>query len=259
MKTVDLLGLLPKKCHRGSKPRCHLLLHGGRVDIAARLTELIRSYGEVRPNDCWMPDGFANLEEAQLHKACTLLEPELCQQLCSWWLSVTRGMPMTPNWDIASTCLIEGKKGILLIEAKAHDEELIKEAKGRTLKEDASANSIKNFERIGKAINEANVGLNKICPGWNLSQNSHYQMSNRFAWSWKLATLGIPVVLVYLGFLNANEMQDQGQSFKDGPDWKNLVLSHGKAVVPESVWETRLTIKCTTIIPLIRTSFQSLG
>lgn len=35
-------------------------------------------------------------------------------------------------------------------------------------------------------------------------------MSNRFAWAWKLATMEVPVVLVYLGFLNATEMGDQG-------------------------------------------------
>ena len=28
-------------------------------------------------------------------------------------------------------------------------------------------------------------------------------MSNRFAWAWKLADLGVPVVLVYLGFFRA--------------------------------------------------------
>ena len=40
---------------------------------------------------------------------------------------------------------------------------------------------------------------------------NHYSLCNRVAWAWKLAQLGVPVVWVYLGFLNATEMLDQGQ------------------------------------------------
>jgi hypothetical protein len=72
------------------------------------------------------------------------------------------------------------------------------------------ANGLRNHDKIGSAIRQANTNLNLISPGWNLSGDLHYQLSNRFAWSWKLASLGIPVVLVYLGFLNANDMSDQG-------------------------------------------------
>ena len=45
---------------------------------------------------------------------------------------------------------------------------------------------------------------------WGLSRDHHYRFSNRFAWSWKLATFGLLAVLVYLGFLNAQEMADEG-------------------------------------------------
>jgi crotonobetainyl-CoA:carnitine CoA-transferase CaiB-like acyl-CoA transferase len=33
-------------------------------------------------------------------------------------------------------------------------------------------------------------------PGWSLSVDSHYQICNRFAWAWKIASLGVPVVLI---------------------------------------------------------------
>ena len=66
-------------------------------------------------------------------------------------------------------------------------------------------------------MKEANAGLRKLPTGqWALSTRHHYQLSNRFAWSWKLAMLGVPVVLLYLGFLNAQDMQDDGDLF-----WKS--------------------------------------
>ena len=65
-------------------------------------------------------------------------------------------------------------------------------------------------------MSEANQALNQTLPGWALSSKRHYQLSNRFAWAWKLADLRLPVVLVYLGFLKANEMRKYGEPFADG-------------------------------------------
>jgi hypothetical protein len=126
----ELLNRLPAKCRRGSKPRCHLLTHGSPAQVAARLTDLIAPWGKVTEKDHWMPQGFDDIEEAQLHDAPRLLPDDICKSLQSWWLAARA---TTPNWDIASTCTIEGKKGLLLIEAKAHDVELIGEEKGKPL------------------------------------------------------------------------------------------------------------------------------
>ena len=62
---------------------------------------------------------------------------------------------------------------------------------------------------------EADHALNGVLPGWSLSRDSHYQLANRFAWAWKLADMGLPTILIYLGFLNAAEMKDQGHHFID--------------------------------------------
>ena len=76
---------------------------------------------------------------------------------------VARGRPnntRTPNWDIASTCTIEGKAGILLIEAKAHDQELIKEETGRkNIETPVSGNARRNLLRIDWAIRDASAAL----------------------------------------------------------------------------------------------------
>jgi len=149
---------------------------------------------------------------------------------------------MTPNWDIASTCTIDGKRGLLLVEAKAHHKEL-KEA------DYCGSKNKMNFERIGEAIHAANDGLNKVQDGWNLSHESHYQLCNRFAWSWKLATLGIPVILVYLGFIDTDEMRDP---FPDVKSWDNAVSNYARDFVPESVWGSKLIFNDAPIYPLIR-------
>ncbi len=43
--------------------------------------------------------------------------------LRKWWLVHERGAN-TPNWDIAAGCEIEGKTGVILVEAKANVPEL---------------------------------------------------------------------------------------------------------------------------------------
>ena len=127
----SLLEPLKPKERRGSKPRCHLLTHGSPDAVAARLTALVAPFASVAPSDHWMPQGFADLEEAQLHKAPRLLPPALGTRLGEWWLPADRQDAMTPNFDIASTCTIDGSPGLLLVEAKAHERDLMNTAAGR--------------------------------------------------------------------------------------------------------------------------------
>jgi hypothetical protein len=239
----NLLQNLKPNQRAGSKPRCHLLTHGTPEQVAERLTRLIAPWGLVAATDHWMPQGFDDVKEAQLHRAPRLLKVNpYGEALKSWWLAVAGPNVVTPNWDIASTCAINGKRGLLLVEAKAHHEEL-------KLNDRGGARNKKNLERIGEAVRAANDGLNIIQEGWNLSHKSHYQLCNRFAWSWKLATFGIPVVLVYLGFLNADEMRNP---FTDEQSWENAVRDYAGDFVPDGVWGSKLMVDDIPIYPLIR-------
>jgi hypothetical protein len=186
-----------------------------------------------------MPVGFEDLEEAQLPQAPRILAPELGRQLSEWWLPTDRQEAKTPNFDIASTCSVDGRPGLLLVEAKAHDQELIKEASGRRLGADSPEERKASHGPIGDAINLAREGFEQATGlKWRISRDSHYQMSNRFAWSWKLTQLGIPVVLVYLGFLNAHDMESNGRRpFSDYESWATLVRSHSDALFPSEVWD----------------------
>jgi hypothetical protein len=242
---------LKRSQQRGSKPRCHLLTHGTPDTVAASLTALAAPFATVTPTDHWMPQGFDHTDEATLPEADRLLSKEIRLELTRWWLVVAA---RTPNWDLASTCTINGKPGILLIEAKAHDQELIKEETGRkNIEAPVSANARRNLLRIDWAIQDANLALAQDTGLiWAMSRNWNYQMSNRFAWAWKLADLGVPVALVYLGFLNANEMIDQGNPLTDAAHWQQLVKSHSQPLFPAEVWNQPWTCSGQPFIPLIR-------
>lgn len=246
------------KDNRGSRPRCILLVGGTRKEVAERLTKLVNFPGvTVSRDDKWKPYGRpvwkghgnwykARSKEVQLDKSC-LLDESTCEELDSWWLAVSG--QTTLNWDIASTCEIRGEKGLLLIEAKAHERELSK--RGKSKKRPMSNDSLENHKRIGEAIIEANKGLKKVTAGsWNLSRDSHYQLSNRFAWAWKLASLGIPVVLVYLGFLDAQDMPKP--RFSDKAGWERDLKEHCAGIVDNNCWDKKWNVAGMPLIPLIR-------
>jgi hypothetical protein len=245
---------LKAKERRGSKPRCHLLTHGSPDAVAARLTALAAPFGTVAPTDRWMPRGFEDLQECELHKAPRLLPAALSKLLGEWWLPANGQGARTPNFDIASTCTVDNSSGLLLVEAKAHKMELLKEAGGRRLAADASAERKASHETIGTAIDLARLGLGAATQlSWQISRDSHYQMSNRFAWAWKLAELNVPVVLVYLGFIRANDMSKSGEvPFADAAAWEAAVLSHSAPLFPAEVWGQRLSVNRLPFIPLIR-------
>ena len=132
------------------------------------------------------------------------------------------------------------------MEAKAHSDEL---SEGNRCGAGPA-----NRKRIGSALKEANAGLQEATGGpWRLSAEHHYQLANRFAWSWKLATLGVPVVLVYLGFLNAVEMTSP---FGSDDDWRDALLEHCRDTIDAACWERTLNIGGTPLLPLIRSDPQ---
>ena len=258
---MEWLHQLRTKERRGSRPRCVLLMDGSRDEVAEKLTGLI-NVPDVVVNTTgeWIPWGKPvedksgkwdrrPASEAQLHKADSLLNTCLRTQLRDWWLAVSRNAA-TPNWDIASTCSIDSKPGLLLVEAKAHAAELARKS------DRCGSSNDENRERIRLAISQATEGLHVATEGpWNLSRDHHYQMSNRFAWAWKLASLGVPVVLMYLGFLNARDMAGK-ELFKSMKDWESSLKEYGNSVVDNGCWGQRLDIDGTPMLPLIRACEQ---
>jgi hypothetical protein len=253
---MNWLEALPRNRRRGSFPRCLLLMDGDQSAVASRLTRLVGLDGvHVSENDYWMPLGLplqaeggwdtSPIVEARLGKVPGFLTDEQRETVTSWWL-VHRRRANTPNWDIASTATIDGQEGLILVEAKAHSGELKVDGK--------KPGNRDNDEKIGAAIQEANTALSTILPGWALSKDSHYQLANRFAWSWKVASLGVPVILVYLGFLRAEEMRDQGEPFADSDAWDSFVKTYSQDIVPEAAWHARMMIQNTPLWVLLRST-----
>jgi hypothetical protein len=251
--TSPLESLGPRQ-QRGSKPRCHRLTHGDRRGRASALTALIEDWGTVDANAVCMPDGFADKSEAQLHSAKELLpDGRMRAALTCWWLAVPSPKATMPNWDIACTCRVGDKPGLLLIEAKAHHGELEEAEAGKALKPPVSANSMRNHVRIGACLDEANIALAaETGQPWALSRDHHYQMSNRFAWAWKLTELGMPVILVYLGFLGCDDMAKDRAIIETADQWQQLVRKHSAGIAPTDIWDRSWELHGRTFVPLIR-------
>ena len=138
----------------------------------------------------------------------------------------------------------------MLVEAKANWPELSRA--GKELSSSASARSHENHHQIGAAIAEASVGLQQIDPGFAISRDSHYQLANRLAYSWKLAKLEIPVVLLYLGFTGDGGISDVGAPFNDGEEWSAAFRTYAADAVPPDMINRRLDVAGTPMWVMVR-------
>ncbi|MEZ5947603.1 MAG: hypothetical protein R3C04_12275 [Hyphomonas sp.] len=240
---------LPNPKHRhGSLPRCLMLTDDRLRDVAGSLNTLVGGIAHVPAENLkCAPHGFQARDEIELHSAAArpFLSDGQRQQLQDWWLVNKRGAG-TPVWDSVVSAEIQGQTGLILIEAKAHSRELHRDGK--------KPGDPTNHQRIGDAIREASEGLNASCPGFALSRDSHYQLANRFAWGWKLASMGVPVVLVYLGFLEAEEMQSNtSDPIRDDVHWNVILKDYCAGQVPEDAWDREFDINGTPFFALRRT------
>jgi hypothetical protein len=145
----------------------------------------------------------------------------------SWWV---KGQGTRPTWDLLCQVSVSERPGLLLTEAKAHEGEL--DWPGKRLSPSAKVASKINHAQIAGCIREANDVLNKLCDGvFNLDLGSHYQLANRVAYAWKLADLGLPVVLLYLGFLCDTYFSDD--YFHNSEHWQRVMGGYLQGVVSQ--------------------------
>lgn len=215
--------------YRGS--RKHVLDWTERPEFPSELVALLPPIPTQLSGSQWMPRGFAEPDEARLERFGPKWKSPnpAWKELADWWLLHKRGAN-TPNWDIALGCTIEDRPGLVLVEAKANWPEL--KVDGKTLSRSASQNSVDNHNRIGQAIDEACVGWQRIDSRVTISRDSHYQLANRLAFTWKLATLGLPVVLLYLGFTGDHGIANVGLPFHDDADWNRAMAEYFEGIFP---------------------------
>jgi hypothetical protein len=196
----------------------------------------------------WMPLGSNQPDEARLETFGPKWLPghSAWPQLMKWWLKHEKGAN-TPNWDLAVGCEIDRRPGLILVEAKANAPELKEE--GKSLDPDATAKSAANHAQITAAIHEACLGLRLHEPKAAISCNSHYQLANRLAFTWKLATLGIPTVLIYLGFIGDTALKEP---FLTTTDWEQTFDGYAKPSACRSLFERRIDCGAASAWMLLR-------
>lgn len=234
---------LRERDFKGSRLRCLLITSEVPDKVVAFLNSLVAPHARVTTEDHWAPRGFPEADEAKLGETPGSLPEAARAALTRWWLAQP-GRANTPNWDLVSTCRINGRRGLILVEAKAHEGELSDDRSGATNPE--------NLKQIENALAEAEVAWNGFTSGFALSANSHYQLSNRFAFAWKVAKMGTPVVLLYLGFLDAHEMEGSGRILlKDHAHWRSCLLARSRETIPEGVWDKAFDVDGTPLTILI--------
>ena len=195
----------------------------------------------VTASSVWQPVNYQFPDEAKLDSFGPRAIPDRgkWESVREWWLGHQR-RANTPNWDIALGCEVEDKPGFILVEAKANLPELSEEGKRRTV--DASVKSSENHEHIRKAIADARDALSSRLPGISIDINRHYQLSNRIAFAWKLASLGVPTVLVYLGFTGDTGIENVGAPFTSDQHWQETFYGHLKGVCPSPLVEQQIDV-----------------
>lgn len=180
--------------------------------------------------DAHHPRGHADASEWELPRFCqdSPFSVNADAAFNGWWVRYDGTLP---TWDLISTCTMSGRPGILLIEAKAHESEL--DSRGKGLPDSASDRSKENHYLIGRCIDEVceamTAGADRRIA---ISARSHYQLSNRVAWAWRLAQHGVPVCLFYLGFLGDRYFPDY---FTDSDHWQRAMGAYMGEVVPPSL------------------------
>jgi hypothetical protein len=226
----DVVSTLEMEAVRGS--RKHVLNWLEDPRFLEQLNEILApSQASVTRSDIWQPGGWRDPFEARLDAEFAkatggLFDAEALEQ---WWLANPR-LANVPNWDLAATCEIRGTRGLLLVEAKAHAGEL--HPAGKTEPgSDASENSRQNHEKIRGAIASARDALQTSIPGVDISIDQAYQFSNRIAHAWWLTDHGVPVILLYLGFLSDDDMP---QPFESAAAWQKCLRDHTEPLFPSA-------------------------
>jgi hypothetical protein len=146
-----------------------------------------------------------------------------------WWIAFKGSRP---TWDLVCHINMAGKPGLLLVEAKAHFSEMGEKNK-KSAADPENDRSIANDLSIRLRLAEASLRLTELgLGGFRLSADHEYQLSNRLAYLQKLASDGIPTVLMYLGWLTSPDWPND--AFPDGTEWEKCVTSHMSKIGPDS-------------------------
>jgi hypothetical protein len=183
-----------------------------------------------------MPSGWEQSKESRLYdKTSPFLDPDRKDAVRRWWLAHEGN---TPSWDLIVQAACRDGPALMLVEAKAKVSEFDCKPKPllyRSENLEAREKTTANHRQIGRAIGEASnaLSIQGIC----ISCDHHYQLSNRIAMAWKLASLGIPSTLIFLGFTGDREIARERDHFADDDHWRCAFTEYLKGVLPIALLE----------------------
>jgi hypothetical protein len=197
---------------------------------------------EIAPDAAQMPKSWTEPGESRLFNATSPFLDEINKsELRAWWAHA--GSANIPNWDLIIKATADNRPALLLVEAKAHANEFDCKGKARTLGKawDSQTRTDENHDRIGLAIEEASIALSHAYPGISISRDRCYQLSNRIAMAWKLASIGVPSTLVFLGFTGDSEIAKAGSYFADDAHWQLAFDSYASSSIPQKYLDRELS------------------
>lgn len=220
-KTSEASGL------RGSRKYVVDLVSSGRAPHT--LTDLLADLEvAVGPQHKIRPQSATDTEEWDLRRFCRDCAPAgvALKGIEEWWASEAyKG----PTWDLLAECTVRGTPGFLLIEAKAHESEL--QRAGKPESDTASAQSKANSQRIKDSLARTEQWLRaNVSATCRTRADSHYQLANRLSAAEALASCGVPVVLLYLGFTGDTYFKDD--YLRDDLHWQRVMGAYIDGVVP---------------------------
>ena len=110
-----------------------------------------------------------------------------------------------------------------------------------------------NQVSVENAINEANTSISKTVKDIKLSTENCYHLSSRIAEAWWLASKGIPVVLLYVGFLNDEKLSFKKHNiFTTDAEWQDLFKKHTEKVGVDKLLEKSIDCGAASFTTIVR-------
>jgi hypothetical protein len=189
----------------------------------------------------WMPKGWDRPRESRLFdRASPFLDLGRKDTMRHWWLAHAGNIP---NWDLIVQVAAPGGPALVLVEAKARVGEFDCRPKPLSYRHDSDAQvrTNDNHLQIGRAIAEASNALSSVRRGISISYDRNYQLSNRIAMAWKLASLGIPNTLVFVGFTGDREISKEGDYFAGDDHWDRAFGDYIAGCFPKGLLDTDIS------------------
>ncbi|CAN5475749.1 hypothetical protein BH10BAC5_BH10BAC5_12870 [soil metagenome] len=243
------------------------------------LNPLISSAGGVMSFDDYRsPFPPYRDQEINVHKFLSVaFGYHLAKDFRNYWVHNFSATKNIPDLDYISACKINGRHGVLIIEAKAHRGELIiKNKKNKPAANNAGKNNNEVVIEVEQNASNAshqvsqensqdtsqdtsqetcidkktksdfsfiNSDLIRQLPDIKLSSDNCRQLSNHLAIAYYLASKGFPVIVLYLGFL----LKGSKKYFKTNEEWQDNFLFAARKIGVHDMLNKRIYHRHTSI------------